>query len=117
MIHTVVGWTDTYTSKLPTTPFSAPRKQALVERIRKRGYDFNFNDYQFLSYCCPAYEDGKICILNKCQFDDVMNEAWKDMHRTQRLLPIDIINDEPIDGILFEKNKFKEQFMESENNE
>ena len=107
MNQIVVGWCDTYTSMLPVSDFSTTRKRALVERIRKRKYDFNFNDYQFLSYCCPVYEDGKICVLNKQQFDDVMSEAWKDMHRSQRLLPMDVINRKPIDGVIYEKEKWE----------
>ena len=107
MTQIVIGWCDTYTSSLPVADFSEPRKKALVERIRKRGYDFNFNDYQFLSYCCPVYEDGKICVLTKPQFDHVIKEAWRDMHRSQRLLPIDVINRKPINGILYEKEKWE----------
>lgn len=106
MSQTVVGWCDTYTSALQVTDFSEPRKRALIERIRKRRYDFNFTDYQFLSYCCPVYEDNKICVLNKQQFDNVMDEAWKDIPRTKRLMPQDVINMQPIDGVLYEKEKF-----------
>ena len=113
---TVVGWTDTYITSHPIAEFSEPRKRALIERIRKRRYDFNFADYQFVSYCCPMYEDGKICVLNKQQFDSVMDEAWKDTLRIQRLIPSDVIEDEEFDGILFEKPKFKQQFKEGENN-
>jgi hypothetical protein len=102
----VVGWTDTYIASCPIADFSEVRKKALIERIRKRKYNFNFADYQFLSYCCPMYEDGKICVLNKQQFDDVMNEAWKDIPRTKRLMPIDVISIQPVNGVLYEKEKF-----------
>lgn len=112
MSQTVVGWCDTYTSTLPVTDFSESKRQALIERIRKRRYDFNYNDYQFLSYCCPVYQDKTICILTKQQFDNVMDEAWRDIPRAQRLMPVDVIQDTPSNEILFEKNKFKEQFME-----
>ncbi len=111
----VVGWCDTYISSYPTAEFSDARKRALVERIRKRKYNFNFTDYQFLSYCCPVYEDGKICVLNKQQFDDVMNEAWKDIPRSNRLMPLDVINIHPINGVLYEKEKFIPK--DGENNE
>ena len=112
MTQIVVGWCDTYTSALPVADFSESKKQALIDRIRKRRYDFGYSDYQFLSYCCPVYQDKTICVLTKTQFDNVMSEAWKDIPRTQRLIPIDVIQDKPFNEILFEKNKFKEQFME-----
>lgn len=112
----VIGWTDTYISSYPTAEFSEDRKKSLIERIRKRKYDFNFSDYQFLSYCCPIYSDGKICVLNKQQFDNVIKEAWNGVPRTRRLIPSDVIDDDPICGILFEKPKFKEQFLKGEDN-
>lgn len=115
MSQIVVGWTDTYIASCPIAEFSEVRKRALVERIRKRKYNFNFTDYQFLSYCCPVYEDGKICVLNKQQFDDVMNEAWKDIPRTQRLMPLDVINRNPINSVLYEKEKWEPK--DGENNE
>lgn len=110
----VVGWTDTYITSHPIAEFSEPRRRALVERIRKRRYNFNFTDYQFLSFCCPVYEDGKICVLSKQQFDDVMKEAWKDMPIMQRLMPIDVIDRVPIDFVLYEKEKFEPK--DGENN-
>ena len=114
MSQAVIGWCDTYTSALPTTEFSEPRRRALVERIRKRKYDFNFTDYQFLPYCCAVYEDGKICVLNKQQFDETMHEAWKDIPRTERLMPMDVIDRQPINSVLYEKEKWEPK--ESENN-
>lgn len=106
MNQIVVGWTDTYIAHCPIAEFSESRRRALVERIRKRKYNFNFTDYQFLSFCCPVYEDGKICVLSKQQFDDVMKEAWKDMPITKRFMPIDVINIPPVNGVLYEKEKF-----------
>ena len=38
---TVVGWSDAYGNAVPTVTFTAERKKALVERIRKRRYNFN----------------------------------------------------------------------------
>lgn len=114
MSQVVVGWTDTYIASCPVADFSETRRRALIERIRKRRYNFNFTDYQFLSYCCPVYEDGKICVLNKQQFDDVMDEAWKDIPRSKRLMPLDAIDRQPINGVLYEKEKFEPK--EGENN-
>ena len=114
MSQSVIGWTDTYLSQYPIAEFSATRKKALVERMRQRRDNFNFMDYQFLSYCCPVYEDSKICVLTKQQFDDVMDEVWKDIPRTKRFLPIDAIIRKPINSVLYEKEKYEPK--EGENN-
>ena len=110
----VTGWTDTYGNNRTNVSFTEERKRALVERIRKRRYNFNFNDYQYLPYCCPVYEDGTVCVLNKQQFDKVMDEAWKDIPKGQRLIPMDIITIPVKNGVLFEKEKFAK--MEGDNN-
>ena len=106
MSRIVVGWVDSYVSNFPIAVFSIERKKALIERIRKRRYNFNFTDFQFISYCCPYYEDGKICVLTKQEFEDTMNEAWKDIPRGQRLLPMDVITIPVKNGVLYEKQKF-----------
>jgi hypothetical protein len=36
-----------------------------------------------------------------------MDEAWKDIPRTERLMPIDVINRKPINSVLYEKEKFE----------
>ena len=107
MSKIVVGWTITYGSNLPAVPFTAEHKKALVERIRKRKYDFGYDAYQFVPYCCPVYDDGTICLLSKQQFDDVMQEAWKDLHKKHRLLPMDVITADTKNGILYEKPKYE----------
>lgn len=109
---TVVGWTDAYGGAVPTVNFTAERKRALIERIRKRRYNFNHFDHEMLG-CSPVYDDKVMCVLNKPQFDNVMNEAYKDIPRDRRLLPYDIIDDTPVDGILYEKKKF---YMKGDNN-
>lgn len=107
---TVIGWSDAYGSDVPTTKFTAERKRALVERIRKRRYNFNHFDHEMLG-CAPVYDDRVMCVLTKSQFDDVMAEAYKDIPRGQRLMPQDVIEDKPINGVLYEKKKF---YMEGE---
>lgn len=109
---TVIGWSDAYGGVIPTVTFTIERKRALVERIRKRKYNFNHFDHEMLG-CAPVYDDKVKCILTKTQFDDVMSEAYKDIPRGQRFLPQDAIDDIPVDGILYEKKKF---YMEGENN-
>lgn len=105
---TVIGWCDAYGNAVPTVTFTAERKKALVERIRKRRYNFNHFDHEMLG-CAPVYDDKVACVLTKAQFDDVMFEAYKDMPRGQRLLPQDIITRPTKGGILFEKEKFEQE--------
>lgn len=110
----VIGWTGGYTSNLPTTPFSEPRKQALVECIRRRHYNFNHFDHEYMDYCTPVYEDHKICTLNKAQFDEIMDLAYSEIHVGQRLMPADAIKRKAIDGVIYEKEKWEPK--EDENN-
>lgn len=109
---TVIGWSDAYGNAIPTVTFTAERQKALVERIRKRRYNFNHFDHEMLG-CAPVYDDKVMCVLTKAQFDTVMNEAYKEIPRGQRLLPQDVIDDVPANGILYEKKKF---YMEGEQN-
>lgn len=108
-MSTVVGWTDCFAGKLPVVTFTEDRKKALVERVRKRKYNFNFTDHQFLPYCCPVYSDKVVCELNKPQWDSVMTEAYKEIPRGQRLLPQDVITRPPKNGVLYEKEKFEQE--------
>lgn len=105
---TVTGWADAYGGAVPTVTFTAERKKALVERIRKRRYNFNHFDHEMLG-CAPVYNDKVMCVLTKSQFDDVMNEAYKEIPRGQRLLPQDVITRPAKNGILFEKEKFEQE--------
>ena len=105
---TVTGWTDAYGEAVPTVTFTAERKKALIERIKKRRYNFNHFDHEMLG-CAPVYDDKVMCVLTKSQFDDVMSEAYKDIPRGQRLLPQDVIDDKVVNGILYEKKKFYQE--------
>ena len=108
MSKTVIGWTDAYTTKYQVVPFTGERRKALVERIRKRRYNFNHFDHEMLG-CAPFYDDKVICVLTKVQFDDVMSEAYKEFPRGPRLLPQDVITSVPKNGILYEKEKFQQE--------
>lgn len=112
-MSSVVGWADCYSGVCPVVTFTEDRKKALVERIRKRRYNFNFADHQFLPYCSPVYGDKVMCELTKPQWDGVMSEAYKEVPRGPRLLPQDVITSTPKNGILYEKEKFQQ---EGENN-
>lgn len=109
MSNFIMGWTDSYGSNFPIAAYSSERKKALVEKIRQRKYNFNFQDSQFLPNCCPYYDDGKICVLTKKEFDETMQEAWKDRPRGARLLPMDTLNANGKNGVLYEKSKYMEE--------
>lgn len=104
---TVVGWSDAYGGAVPTVTFTSERRKALVERIRKRKYNFNHFDHEMLG-CAPVYNDKVMCVLTKAQFDSVMDEAYGDMRRGPRLLPQDVITRPAKNGVLYEKEKFQE---------
>ena len=105
---TVIGWTGAWDGVVPTVPFTVERKKALIERIKKRKYNFNHFDHEMLN-CAPVYEDKVMCVLTKTQFDDVMSEVYKDIPRGQRLLPQDVIDDNVVNGVLYEKRKFYQE--------
>ena len=104
----VVGWSDAYGGAVPTVTFTAERRKALVERIRKRKYNFNHFDHEMLG-CAPVYNDKVMCVLTKAQFDSVMDEAYGDMRRGPRLMPQDIITRPSKNGVLYEKEKFEQE--------
>lgn len=107
MSKVVVGWIDTYGKiTLPVASLTDDRKRALIERIRKRKYNFGYNEYQYLPYCQPVYDDGMVCMMTKQQFENIMDEAWKDMRINRRLLPMDAITIPVKNGVLYEKEKF-----------
>ena len=105
-MNTVIGWVDSYNRTYPTTLFNSDRKKALIERIRKREYNFTHFDHSYLQYGAPYYDDGKFCVLTKAQWDDVIREAYKDAPLGQHLMPQDVITIAPVKEILFEKTKF-----------
>ena len=105
---TVIGWTDCWTSPYNQATFTQERRKALVERIRKRKYNFNHFDHEMLSYAAPFFSDKVLCVLTKAQWDSVMDEAYKDFPRGPRLMPMDVIEDKPVNGVLYEKKKFME---------
>ena len=105
-----IGWTSAYDNIYPTVTFTEDRRKALIERIRKRNYNFNYSDHQTLPFCAPFYNDGVICALTNDQWNSVMNEVYKDIPRGARKMPMDVINQKPINNVLWEKEKFYEQY-------
>ena len=111
----VVGWTSAYLSNYPTVPFTEERKQALIHRIRKRKYNFTHQAHQNLFYTAPFYSDETVCVLTKNEWDEVISEAYGDMPLGIRLMPEDVIELEPINGVLYEKEKWEPK--DGDNNE
>ena len=110
----VIGWTSTYLNDFRVSSFTADRRRAFVERIKKRQYNFNYADYSSFPYCCPFYSDNTICILSKKEFDACMDEAYKEFPRGGRLLPMDVITRPPKKEVLWEKEKWEPK--DGENN-
>ena len=106
-IKPVTGWCSAYFSPYKQADFTKEGRQALVDRIRKRKYNFNFFDHQNLDYCSPFYEDEVICVLTKDQWNEVMNEAYRDEPFGPRLMPEDVIDRAPVNGVLYEKQKWE----------
>ena len=103
----VTGWTSAYLSPYPTVTFTESRKKALVDRIRKRKYNFTYQAHQTLPYTAPFYSDECICVLTKSQWDDVISEAYKNEPLGPRLMPEDVIDRKPINDVLYEKEKWE----------
>ena len=112
---TVVGWTSAYLSDYPEVSFTEERRKALIERIRKRRYNFTYESHQTLPYAAPFYSDKVHCVLTKAQWDSVMDETYKDLPCGARLMPMDVITDRPVNGVLYEKKKFVEDANNGEN--
>ena len=110
---TTIGWVSAYDNSYRQAPFTDERRKALVERIKKRRYNFNHFDHEMLSYGAPFYDDQKFCILTKQQWDSVMTEAYKDSFRGARLMPEDAIERSAINGVLYEKEKFEPKVGEN----
>lgn len=116
MSQSVIGWTGAWTSPYEQATLTEEKRRALVERIRKRKYNFTHQAHQTLPYAAPFFSDNTLCVLSKEQWDDVIAEAYGEMKLGARLMPMDAIDDEPFSDVLFEKIKFKEQFKEGESN-
>lgn len=106
-MNIVVGWADCWTSPYSQAEFTEERRKALVDRVRKRKYNFTYQAHQNLPYCAPFYSDNVICALTKPQWDSVLAEAYKDLPLGERLIPMDIITRKPINSVLYEKEKWE----------
>ena len=103
----VVGWTSAYLSNYPTTEFTEERKRALIDRVRKRKYNFTHQAHLTLSYTAPFYSDNVLCVLTKAQWDEVLSAAYKDESLGPRLMPEDVIDRPEINTVIYEKEKWE----------
>lgn len=103
----VTGWTSAYLSSYPAAEYTEERKKALVDRIRKRKYNFTHQAHQTLFYTAPFYSDECVCVLTKKQWDEAMSEAYKDEPFGSRLMPEDVIDRKSINDVLYEKEKWE----------
>lgn len=103
----VIGWTSAYLSSYPTAEYTEERKKALVDRIRKRQYNFTHQAHQTLFYTAPFYSDEKVCVLTKTQWDEAISAAYKEEPLGPRLMPEDVIDRKPINDVLYEKEKWE----------
>ena len=106
-IKPVIGWTSAYLSSHPNVEYTEERQRALVDRIRKRKYNFTHTDHSFLDYAAPFYEDKVLCVLTKQEWDEAISQVYGDYPLGPRLLPEDVIDNSPIDGVLYEKEKWE----------
>lgn len=103
----LVGWVDAWTSPYKQTEFTEERKQLLIKCIKYRHYNFTHQSHQTLPYAAPFYSDGKLCVLNKPQWDEVMDEVYKNIPIGRRLMPFDTITRKPVNNVLYEKEKYE----------
>lgn len=106
-INPVIGWTSAYLSSYPVVEYTEERKKALVDRIRKRAYNFTHADHSFLDYAAPFYADNVLCVLTKQEWDRAIDEAYKEYPRGNRLMPEDVIDRKSINGVIYEKEKWE----------
>lgn len=113
MSQVVIGWVGAYISPYEQAPLSESRKQALIECIRKRRYNFTYQAHQTLPYCAPIYTDRKLCVLTKPQWDEIMEQAYTEMRYGDRKTPLDVLNDMAED-ILYENKKYMKKGDEND---
>ena len=102
----LVGWTGAWTSPYRHENLTNDRRNALIECIRKRRYNFTYDSHQMLPYAAPVYEDNTVCVLTKKQWESVMDEAYGEDSRGQRLMPQDILTSKDKTEVLYENEKF-----------
>ena len=102
----LIGWTSAWLSPYLQTPLTKERRMSLVGCIRKRKYNFTYQSHQSLPYAAPLFKDNAICVLSKQEWDEIMSEAYRDEPLGMRLMPEDVIDIKPINGVLYEKEKW-----------
>ena len=111
---TVVGWTDSWNDSYPTATFTTERHKALLERVRKRKYNFSYQMLQLNPYSTPVYNDGTKCLLSKAEWDRVLADAYGDEKMPMRCTPMDVLTINR-NGVLWEKEKFYNEMAGDKN--
>ena len=106
-IKPVVGWVGAYLTSYKIAKYTEERKRALVDRIRKRQYNFTYADHTFMDHCAPFYDDKVLCVLTNKEWNEAISEAYREDPLGPRLMPEDVIDRTPINGVLYEKEKFE----------
>lgn len=102
----LTGWTSAFTSGYPQKPLTAEKKRLLIECVRYRNYDYTYDTLCYVDYCAPFYEDGSVSVPTRAEWDEVLKKAYENKPRTHRLTPMDVIKTKPVNGVLYEKEKF-----------
>lgn len=105
----LIGWTSAYVTDYKELPLTKEREQAIVEVVRRRHYDFTYNDMCYLPYCCPIFEDKTISMPNRSQWEQIMSKVYSNIARTHRLIPSDAIKRQPIEDIIYENKNDEPQ--------
>ena len=109
----VVGWTDCWNENCPTVTFTNERRKALVERVKKRKYNYSYQLFMN-PYTTPVYDDNAKCILTKSEWDNVLADAYGDDKLPQRCTPMDVLEIKKY-GVLWEKEKFIQEVVGEKN--
>jgi len=107
----VMGWID-LNNNFVQVPFDSVREDALITRIKKRKYNFTHFTHQFLT-AIPLFNDGTYCVLSKSELDKVFEKSYKDMEISSRKMPLDEEECVAYNGVLFEKQKYLDNYKEN----
>lgn len=103
----LIGWTGAWTSPYKCEKLTEERRMALVGCMRKRRYNFTYDSHQLLPYATPLFIDNTICVLTRQEWDSIISDVYKDNPLGPRLMPEDVIERAPINGVIYEKEKWE----------
>lgn len=101
-VSKIIGWTDPYNTEFKQECFGESQRQALIGLIRKREYNFTFQDHLYMPYCTPVYKGDYYCTMSKSEFYDIISEAYKNRDVPPRKMPMDVLKKSLDKDILLE---------------